>query len=601
MRPLSILSICALATVALALPASAQTGANVLLVANTKSADSLRVAEAYARARSVPQDQVLRIAVDAGADEVDRATYDRDIQTPVSDWLTDHFAHDRILYIVLTKGIPLRVKGTGGREGTTSSVDSELAVLYRRLTGATTLVPGPVPNPYYLAGAAVGQAKLFSHADHDVFLVTRLDGFTVDDVLALVERGAKPSSQGKIVLDEKAGLTDAGGDQWLKAAGDWMIEHGFGDRLVLDKTTKVVTGEKDVLGYYSWGSNDPAVSARHFDLGFVPGAIAGTFVSTDARTFREPPAGWKTATWNERTKFFAGSPQSLLGDLIRDGVTGASGYVAEPYLDATIRPNVLFPAYLSGFNLAESFYLAMPSLSWQAVIVGDPLCAPFPRKALQPSDIDKGLDPATGLPAYFSARSAKVMAAAGTRPEAATLMLRAQARKAKGDKAGAQKALEEAAAIDPRLDTAHLLLAASYEEQKEYDKAIERYRLVLANKPANPVALNNLAYVLAVRKDKPAEALAYAQRAYTVSPTPIIADTLAWVQHLVGRDQEAARLLADTARKLPENAEVRLHAAVVFAAVGMVDAAARELAVAVKLEPELEATDEVKRLRTKLK
>jgi len=33
--------------------------------------------------------------------------------------------------------------------------------------------------------------------------------------------------------------------------------------------------------------------------------------------------------------------------------------------------------------------------SWQTVIVGDPLCAPFPRKALQPSDIDKRIDPAT--------------------------------------------------------------------------------------------------------------------------------------------------------------------------------------------------------------
>ena len=30
--------------------------------------------------------------------------------------------------------------------------------------------------------------------------------------------------------------------------------------------------------------------------------------------------------------------------------------------------------------LAESFYLAMPYVSWQTVVIGDPLCAPF-RKA----------------------------------------------------------------------------------------------------------------------------------------------------------------------------------------------------------------------------
>ena len=40
---------------------------------------------------------------------------------------------------------------------------------------------------------------------------------------------------------------------------------------------------------------------------------------------------------------------------------------------------MLFPAYLAGFNLIESFYLAIPHLSWQTIVVGDPLCAPFPR------------------------------------------------------------------------------------------------------------------------------------------------------------------------------------------------------------------------------
>ncbi len=222
-----------------------------------------------------------------------------------------------------------------------------------------------------------------------------------------------------------------------------------------------------------------------------------------------------------------------------------AGHVAEPFLDATIRPNILFPAYLSGFNLAESFYLAMSFVSWQTVIVGDPLCAPFPRKALQPSDIDKGIDPATELPALFSARRLQVETAQKTRPDAARLLLRAEARTSKGDKAGAQKALEEATTIDPKLTAAHLTLAQAYEEAKEYDKAIDRYRKVLATDANSIVALNNLAYALAVRKGQPAEALGYAERAMTLSRgSATIADTLAWVQHLLGRDREAAQLLA---------------------------------------------------------
>ena len=141
--------LCACAVVlALASPAAAQTGANVLLVANANSPDSLRIAEAYARARAVPQDQVIRIKVDPAADEVDRDMYDGDIEAPIADWLTKNFAQDRILYIVLTKGVPLRVKGTTGREHDLQRRLRARPAVPPGLTGVTALVAGPMLNPY---------------------------------------------------------------------------------------------------------------------------------------------------------------------------------------------------------------------------------------------------------------------------------------------------------------------------------------------------------------------------------------------------------------------------------------------------------------------
>ena len=201
--PLAPLSALTVAVVLLTTSAAlAQSAANILLVANESSADSVAIAGHYARVRSLPADQVLRLKVDA-TDEIDRASFNARIYTPIASWLQQHAAQDRILYIVLTKGIPLRIKGTAGRTGTVSSVDSELTLLYRRLVGQVVAVDGRVDNPYFLGAAPVDQAKPFNRDAFDIYLVTRLDAFTVTDTIGLIDRAAKPSRDGRILLDQK--------------------------------------------------------------------------------------------------------------------------------------------------------------------------------------------------------------------------------------------------------------------------------------------------------------------------------------------------------------------------------------------------------------
>jgi len=532
---------------------------------------------------------------------VSRPDFERRIQGPIAQWFARNRAYDRILYIVLTRGIPLRIAGTGGRDGTVASVDSELALLYRRMAGTSVPVVGSIPNPCFAGEGPVGEAKRFTHVEHDTFLVTRLDGFTVDDALALIDRGVAPQRAGRVLLDQKAAWTDQG-NQWLKAAADRLAAAGLADRVVLEPSSRVLAGESDVIGYYSWGSNDPAITRRHFGLGFRPGAIAAMFVSSDARTFREPPAEWKIGRWTDPRTFFAGSPQSLAGDLVREGVTGVAGHVAEPYLDATVRPDILFPAYFAGFNLAESYYMAIPYLGWQTVVVGDPLCAPFDRPGPADGDMDPGLDEATELPRFFSKRRLRVAAASAPNLEAATLMVKAESRIARDERAGARESLEQATKIAPGFVAAHLSLASLYEGAAEYDRAIERYQQVLASEPSNVVALNNLAYGLAVRKGKPGDALPLAERAYALSKqSPALADTLGWIHHLLEDDERAGPLLAQAVKLSPANAEMRLHLAIVLASRGMLDGAATELAKAVELDPELEKRDEVRALRARLK
>ena len=146
--------------------------------------------------------------------------------------------------------------------------------------------------------------------------------------------------------------------------------------MVLEETTAPVYGQTDVIGYASWGSNDRHHERRFPGFHWLPGGIVTEYVSTDGRTFAKPPDRWTPSMdWINRSGWFADSPQSMLADYILEGASGASGHVYEPYLQMTPRPDLLLPAYYSGRNLAESYYLAIPGLSWQNIVVGDPLCS----------------------------------------------------------------------------------------------------------------------------------------------------------------------------------------------------------------------------------
>jgi uncharacterized protein (TIGR03790 family) len=585
--------------------AHAQSPENILLVLNESSPVSLEVGQYYAQKRGIPAQNILRIKT-AQTDEISREDFTRQIEAPIGLWLTKNSAQDRILYFVLTKGIPLRVAGTGGENGTIASVDSELTMLYSKLLGMRIPIEGKISNPYYLKDGAVQSAHQFTHQSLEIYLVSRLDGYTVADIRGLIDRGYAPAKEGKILLDQK-GSSNGKGDDWLLAAAERLRGNGFADRVVLDSGSNVLKDMQGVLGYYSWGSNDPAIRIRHFGLGFLPGALAAMYVSSDGRTFSEPPANWNLGTWEDKSTHFGGSPQSLAGDLIRDGVTGAAGHVAEPFLEYTIRPNILFPAYFSGFNLIESYYMAMPALSWQTVVVGDPLCAPFRTKSLTPQEIDKGIDPDTELPGYFSARRLRLVAASPVRPgavdqEVTKLLLRAEVRIAKQNLSGAQQDLEEATARDKGQIAAQALLAQIYEQNKEFDKADARYRATLDWNPDNWIALNNLAYSMAVRHKSPKEALPLAERAYKASKGDAnVADTLGWIYHLTGDNEKARGLLEAAARSVPENAEVHLHLAIVSADLSQTLQASAELDRALKLDPKLETSEEVKQLRAKIK
>jgi len=389
--------------------ASKRTPDEVLLVVNTSSPVSQAIAADYAlkrKVRNVLSVQCQDSAVSTENETISLADYTRAIENPIHDYLA---AHTNLDFIVLTKGIPIRITGAAmgscdqnSREPANvrgrPSVDSYLAALdYNQYAAALKInlagsgaIGCAYSNRYWNATAP------FSHAKFGGYLVTRLDGYTESDARSLVARAltaeqniARILTQGKVLLDVEPifGLGDKATQPapitstnilaesaWsefnadMRHANDSLTNRGI--PVELDLTSKFIGGRSNLLGYFSWGSNDERSwlsndfysTNAYLSLYFAPGALADTAVSTSARTFLPTTGG-----------------QSLMTDLIARGLTGAKGYTDEPLLQAIASPTIVFDRYTAGYTLAESFYAASHFVGWEDVIIGDPLCCPYQR------------------------------------------------------------------------------------------------------------------------------------------------------------------------------------------------------------------------------
>jgi cellulose synthase operon protein C len=170
-----------------------------------------------------------------------------------------------------------------------------------------------------------------------------------------------------------------------------------------------------------------------------------------------------------------------------------------------------------------------------------------------------------------------------------------------GDVSGARQALDDALEIAPRFVYALQQKALLDESAGRRDEAIDTYRRLLDVDANNVVALNNLAFALAVHQKMPMEALGLAKRAVALAPSnPTILDTLAWIQHLLGDNAAAAKVMEQVIKTNIPDPDVRLHAAVVFAAAGAPAVAKQQLSIALKLNPALADNAEVKQLQAQL-
>jgi uncharacterized protein (TIGR03790 family) len=372
-------------------------GDEVIIVYNKSVPESKAVAEYYAAARQVPQNQIYGFTLTTD-EEMSRAEFRDLLQKPLARWLEqDGFwqfgsvtnvttngeqrveqrvVAAKIRYAVLCYGVPLKIAPDPNLHETIrkdmqvelqrneAAVDSELAWL--PLIKMNVPLTGPLPNWTYGA-----RDETALNPTNGILLVARLDGPTPEIARGLVDKALEAERDGlwgRAYFDLR-NINDSAyklGDDWIRSAAEISRELGF--ETVLDEKPETFPASfpmSQIAIYEGWYDGNVSGPFTLPKVEFMPGAFAYHLHSFSAATLRSTTQNW-------------------CGPLLAKGATCTMGCVYEPYLGATPNVAVFTARFLAnGFTFGEAAWAAQPALSWQTTVVGDPLYRPFGKSPLE--------------------------------------------------------------------------------------------------------------------------------------------------------------------------------------------------------------------------
>ena len=199
-----------------------------------------------------------------------------------------------------------------------------------------------------------------------------------------------------------------------------------------------------------------------------------------------------------------------------------------------------------------------------------------------------------GRPADAEAAFAAELA---TTPFGALAIAEATALQAAGkaDAARTQLTTWAASLPDP---TVSEFLASLDIQTRQFQAAASALQGVLAGRPDDVVALNNLAWVYQQLNDPRAEALAH--RAYLLGPGAQTADTLGWILTRRGKPTVGLLLLRQAAAQLPRDPSVQYHLAVALDDAGQHEQAGALLGAIMAQKVRFDEQDAARQLLQKL-
>lgn len=464
--------------------------ARVIVVANSADKDSLALARYYMQAREIPQSNLVALPMPKTQD-VTWAQFAEIFSTLRREFagrgyidglvLPDSYDeygrqellfprnHDfsvnnseRIAYVVLCRGVPLRIKNDESKlpqkndAGTAknvsvldvncASVDSEIALL----GVPATPINGAVNSPFFKEN--LSKNIQFSN----LFLrVARLDGISLEDAKSLVDSALAAERDGllgRAYVD--IGGPHKQGDKWLEECAAETRALGFDTSVERSRALMDAASRYDAPAlYFGWYAGAPAGFFRDPNFRFPAGAVAIHIYSFSAVSMRSKNC-WTPA-------------------FVRAGAAATVGNVWEPYLGLTHWPHLFLEALANGESAGAAAAYSLPALSWQNIFVGDPLYRPFAQSP--DAQIEKAL---AGTPTRFSQYA---------------FMRAANTERALGNAQKADALLQQAALFAPGLALNYYFL-----EKEIAEKGASARRIPLSRPEAeNPGLLHETAKLLA--------------------------------------------------------------------------------------------------------
>ncbi len=343
---------------------------SVAILYNSNIAESKQLAEYYAEQRGIPHNNLIGLAL-SKANTINRLEYQNTLEQPLRDTFSKNLwwtlrkdqegrsisVRNNIKLLVCMRGVPYGIQRSNDPahgSKNEASVDSELSVI-----GVSGLpIQNFTNNPYFKKDLPFSESKL-EHA----LLVGRIDGPSyqtcrrmIDDAIATEKTGL----WGMCYLDlSKKGAGYKVGDDWINN----IETQNWNEGLPTTKDNNLQTyltnyPFEDPSLYYGWYTPNINGPFLNPNLKFQRGAIAIHLHSFSAQALRSDKKRW-------------------CGALLERGAAATVGNVYEPYLQYTHQFDILHDRLLKGYSLVEAAYMAHPTLSWQGVVLGDPLYRPF--------------------------------------------------------------------------------------------------------------------------------------------------------------------------------------------------------------------------------